>query len=424
MEAAATHSGPINERLSAGNSISRMGWPAILAGGVVLAVAAAIGNNSASPAEFWHAYLTNFAFVASIAIGALFFTLASHLFGAYWSTSIRRLSEIVAGSMPYVALLFLPIAWIVMFSNTGSLYPWGYRAIMDPELDPVLGSKADYLSPNWFVLRAVVIFGVWLFATWFMSRGSLRVDQTGSVSTLRNLARWSGPLMVLFALSLNVAAFDWFMSLDPVWFSTMFGVYFWAGSVMSFLAVLMLLIGFLQSRGLITESIRVEQRHDIAKLMFAMVIFWGYVTFSQFMLIWYANVPEETKWFADRGALAPMGFSRMTTMLFVFHLLVPFLGFMSKRVRRNRAAMAFWSAYLLVVHWFDCYYIVMPTLKVTRSLTQLTEPGSASVPLLAGLCLIGMVLVLLGAIARGTGGKFLVPVRDPRMHQATTYVNH
>jgi hypothetical protein len=411
----------VHETRSAGTSLSRLAGPALIAGALVLIAAAALGASSDSRAEFWHAYLMNFAFVASLVIGGLFFTLASHLFGAYWSTSIRRLAEIVAGAMPVIFLLFIPIAVFVLMDQSGALYPWTNRAVV--EADPVLKLKAEYLSPTWFVIRAAIIFAVWLVAARIMGKGSLRVDQTGSVETLRGLAKASGPLMVLFAVSLNVASFDWLMSLDPIWFSTMFGVYYWAGGLMAFLALLTLMIHFLQGRGMLTQSIRVEQRHDIAKLMFAMVIFWGYVTFSQFMLIWYANIPEETKWYADRGAPAAMGISSMTAWLFILHLFVPFLGFMSKRVRRNPTAMAFWSVYLLAVHWYDMYYIVMPTLKVTHSMTGI-EPGSAAPGLLEGLCLVGMLLVLLGGIARGTADKWLAPYRDPRMHEALTYVNH
>ena len=435
MAAATTDTAAANEQLSAGTSLSRLAVPAMFAGVVVLGIAAALGQSTGSVAEFWHAYLMNFAFTASIVIGGLFFTIASHLFGAYWATSIRRLAEIVASAMPVIVVLFLPIAWFVWQDDAGALYPWTAvgEIVVDGEPvtdrlvkgDAILKLKADYLSPKWFTIRAAIIFGLWLFAMRLMTSGSLKVDQTGNVDTLRSLARWSGPLMVLFALSLNVAAFDWYMSLDPVWFSTMFGVYYWSGCLMSFLAVLLLLIFFLQKRGLVTQSVRVEQRHDISKLMFAMVVFWGYVTFSQFMLIWYANVPEETKWFADRSPNGPtdMGISNMTGWLFIVHLIIPFLGFMSKRVRRNPNVMVFWAIWLLAAHWYDMYYIVMPTLRVTEAFTGYT-PGSAAPLLLELLCLVGMALVLIGGLARATADKYLIPVRDPRMHEALTYVNH
>lgn len=416
-----TQSDAAPEELSAGTTFSPLAGPALIAGAVLLIIAAGIGMSTNSAALFWHAYLMNFVYVASFVIGGLFFTMACHLFGAYWATSIRRLAEIVASAMPVIILLFVPIAVFVLNDDTGALYPWGDRAAT--EADQVLKAKMDYLEPSWFVTRAAIIFAIWWFAARLMVKGSLKVDKTGSVSTLRGLAKWSGPLMALFALSLNVAAFDWLMSLDPIWFSTMFGVYYWAGCVMGFLALLTLMIHLLQSRGICTQSIRVEQRHDIAKLMFAMVVFWGYVTFSQFMLIWYANVPEETKWYADRGANTPFGISSMIGWLFVLHLLVPFLGFMSKRVRRNPAAMAAWAAYLLAVHWYDHYFIVMPTLSVTYDFTQNT-PGTAPRFVLEALCLGGMLLVLIGAIARGTSRKWLVPIKDPRMREALTYANH
>lgn len=411
---------PAEER-RIGRALARYALPAFLGGAALLVVSYFIGLGADNMALFWHAYLLNFAFVASIAIGGLFFVLACHLFGARWATSVRRLSELVAGSIGVVFVLFLPIAYVVLSDDQGVLYPWTDQDMMAE--DALLRLKIGYLNPTWFVIRAAIIFAVWGFTAWYMKRGSLQVDETGDVRTLRRLQAWSGPLMLLFALSLNVAAFDWFMSLDPMWFSTIFGVYFWAGSLVAFLATLLLMIAGLHRRGVLTRSVRVEQRHDIAKLMFAMVIFWGYVAFSQFMLIWYGNIPEETQWYADRqGEPTAFGVSSATGWLFIVHLFIPFLGFMSKRVRRNPAAMTAWAAYLLVAHWFDLYYIIMPSLVVNERLNGL-EAG-ASWGLMEGLCLAGMVAVLAGAIARGTADKWLTPVRDPRMRDALSYVNH
>lgn len=368
--------------------------------------------------RFWHAYLLNASFAASISLGGLFFVIAHHLTGGRWGTSLRRLAEIVAGTMVYSAALFIPILLnVAMGSDT--LYEWGDRALVAG--DAVLASKANYLSPYWFVIRTAIYFGLWLLMVQFFTRSSLAQDETGKVATLRRLSAMSGPAMVVFALAINFAAFDWLMSLAPHWFSTMFGVYFFAGSFGAFLAVLLLLAHHLQSRGVLTHSITTDNLHDVAKLMYAFVVFWGYITFSQFMLIWYANIPEETEWYGARqpGGPTMFGIPFALGLLFILHLIVPFLGFMSRTVRRNKAIMTFWAAYMLVVHWIDLAFIVLPGAHgyADRGLFSL-------IGLFEILCLVGVAAILIGAILRGSEGKWLIPVRDPRLHQAMTYHNH
>lgn len=392
--------------------------PAMLVGVILLAVAAGLGYSSDSTVRFWHAYLFGTGYIATLSIGALFFVMAHHLTGGRWGTTLRRPAEIVSRSIWVPAVLFVPILVMLLMGNS-DLYPWNNAELV--AADPLLSGKTPYLNAPFFVGRTVFFFVVfWLLARFF-AKGSLKTDETGDVATLRKLQKWSGPSMMLFAMTLNFASFDWFMTLDPVWFSTIFGVYIFAGSVVSFVSLLILMSFLFQRAGILEKSITVEHYHDLGKLLFGFIFFWGYIAFSQFLLIWYANVPEETGWYAVRQSSNSL--IAMSLLLLIGHLLVPFLGTMSAGVRRNKVLLTGWAVWMLLMHAWDLFYIIMPT-----TMPWGLEYGSEGtmIPLGLGevLCLAGAIALFFGAVARGMTGKWLVPVRDPRIVESLTYVNH
>jgi len=426
MATLAADSSTISEARRAPSELTNFSGLLMVGGGVLLLVAFGLaksfsGDNSLLMSRFWHAYLLGATFAASISIGGLFFVIAHHLTGGRWATSLRRLAEIVAGSIFFSAVLFIPII-INVYSGSNSLYSWNNADTVAK--DAVLLSKASWLDANWFVVRNIGYFVLWIMLASFFIRGSVKQDETGQVAPLRRLSRWSGLAMVALALSLNFAAFDWLMSLAPHWFSTIFGVYFFAGSLIAFLAVLLLMTVVLQSRGVLTRSVTVDNRHDIAKLMYAMIVFWGYITFSQFMLIWYANVPEETEWYVDRqNGVSAFGIPPSLAWLFVLHLFIPFLGFMSRTVRRNKMAMTGWAIYMLLVHAYDLALVIMPgALHTSEGLVVANSP-LGMFGMLELMCLAGASAVLLGAILMGAQDRWLLPVRDPRLKQSMTYHN-
>ena len=303
-------------------------------GGGLLLVLGALGYGYATGdvSRFWHAYLLGLMFITSLGVGGLFFVIAHHLTGGRWGTTVRRLAEITAGTLTTAAVLFLPIL-ALNFSGSDALYPWIDRAYVVNA--PILASKQYYLETTWFAIRAVVYFVAWIGMSRLMLGASVKQDDNQPLKHAQWMQTVSGPMMIVLALTMNFAAFDWMMSLEPHWFSTMFGVYFFAGSFLGFLAMLLLLSSYLQDQGVLTQSITTEHFHDIGKLMFAFVFFWGYIAFSQYMLIWYAAIPEETLWYdlRQQGAWPFWG------LLLVFsHLLIPFLGFMSGGPRRSSAS--------------------------------------------------------------------------------------
>ena len=243
---------------------------------------------------FFHSYLANFMYCLSICLGALFFVMVQHLARASWSAAIRRLAELLAVTIPWWALLFLPIIGIVLFGSE-ALYKWNLGP--NAGLGEMVENKLGYLNATFFTIRTLVYFAVFSIAAWVYFGMSRKQDDTGDTQITLRLQRYAGPFIMLFALAVNFAAFDWMMSTDAAWFSTIYGVYLFAASMLSFFAFMLLGCYILQRNGRLEKLITVEHYHDMAKFHFGFIVFWAYIAFSQFLLYWYGNIPEETLWY-------------------------------------------------------------------------------------------------------------------------------
>ncbi len=347
-------------------------------------------------------YLVAYAFFLSIAVGALFFVLIQHVTRAGWSVVIRRLPEALGANFGLLAVLFLPI-----LLGLPRLYRWA-GAVHDHHVE----RKAAYLNLPFFTVRWVVYFAVWGITGWLLYRRSVLQDSTGETRLTLGLERISAIAMIPAALVTTFAAFDLLMSLDPLWFSTIFGVYFWSGGFLALLALLPLLVIGLQRSGRLNAAVTVEHYHDMGKLIFAFTIFWAYIAFSQYMLIWYGNIPEETTWFLRRQT---GGWTVFGVALIVFHFAVPFFGLIARRAKRRLPWLATMAILLLVMHWVDLYWVAIPEF----------DPQSGRVPLhladLAAMALVGG-LFLWGA-ARRLAGVPLLPQRDPRLAESLAFEN-
>ncbi len=389
----------ISPRLSRGVAI---------AGGVLLVIAVLLGwMRGDAFAYFFHAYLVGFSFYLSISLGALFFVALHHASRAGWSVCVRRVMEIVAANVLLMAVLFLPILVGAVFGGS-SLYEWTDSAKVVG--DHVLEGKQKYLNLPFFLLRAAGFFAVWGGLIWFFWRRSLQQDESGDVKLSLSMERVSYPALIVFALTLTFASFDWLMSLTPHWFSTAYGVYFFSGAVVSALAVVILLLIALQATGRLTSVVTTEHYHELGKLLFAFIIFWGYIAFSQYMLIWYANIPEETEWYLPRQE---GGWIIVSLILLFGHLLIPFLGLMSREAKRRKAILGFWAVWMLVVHWIDMHYLVMPDAQ---------HPG-VRFGLIELCCLIGIGLLFFAGILTFAGHRSLVPTKDPRLGESLGFEN-
>jgi hypothetical protein len=428
MEQTATTEGDDGLRLNA--LAGPMTLFPLAVGGVGIVCALMIGFSKQDDlSAFFHSYLTSFLFLLSISLGALFFVILQHLTRAGWSVTVRRVAELIAGNLGLLALFAIPIV-VVTAMGSGALYPWANHETFSHEfleksrvheMEELLHKKHAFLNPAFFALRCVFYFGVWvLLARYFLKR-STEQDVSGDPALTTRMESVSAPGMLLFALTITFAAFDLIMSLDPFWFSTIFGVYFFSGSVVGFFAFVTLAVLFLQKRGRLPGKVTVEHYHDLGKMLFAFVFFWGYIAFSQYMLIWYANLTEETGWYRLRQT---GGWTGLSVALLFGHFLIPFVGLISRHAKRRVAILAFWCVWMLVFHYLDIYYLVMPQFMLRQAGWDVTLAMYTTFEPLDLACLTGLGGIFVAVLVHRASGCHLLPVKDPRLEESLAFENY
>jgi hypothetical protein len=384
-------------------------------GAVGMAAAVALGSMQGDGfRRFSLSYVTAFMWVLTLGLGALFWVILQNLVNAHWSIVLRRVGEIVAAQAPLLAVLALPIV-VPIFMGNSSIYVWSNHEVV--EHSHLLHKKAAYLNPGFFLVRFVFYFGFWTFISRYYLNSSLAQDSSkdpaGIMGKMRAVA---GPALIVWGLTMTFCAIDLLMSLDPLWFSTIFGVYYLASCILGINAFLALVAMWLHKRKILTKSVTTEHFHDLGKMMFAFTIFWAYVGFSQFMLIWYANIPEETGWFKDRFIGGWFGgWGALSTTLLFGHFVIPFFGLVSRHIKRRRPTLAFWAVWQLVMIYLDMYWLVMPTIG-----RDVTSPPFAIIDV---ACMIGVMGVFIAGIAMRAKNLNLMPVNDPRLPKSLAFEN-
>jgi len=375
---------------------------------VCLGASVALGAMDGDGLKRWsHGYLAAFGVGLAITAGAVFWVCLQHLVNARWSIVVRRVGEVFAANSPLLGALALPLIVPVMMGKS-LVYIWADKAIV--AADHALEHKAGYLNPGFFLVRMLVYFGFWTWLSRFYLSRSRRQDETGGPELVPAMRRIAGPAMIVYALTVTFCAVDLLMSVDPLWFSTMFGVYFFASCVLLVHVTLILSLMWLQQKGRLAKSVTTEHYHDLGKMLFAFTIFWAYVGFSQFMLIWYANIPEETAFFKLRFA---GGWGNVSWTLVFGHFVIPFFGLLSRHIKRSKSALAFWCFWTLAMVYIDMYWLVLPTIDAD-------EPNVRLMDLLA---LVGVLSALVAGAAREIGKKNLIPTKDPRLEQSLAFEN-
>jgi len=376
----------------------------LLGGGVALlgAVGCAL-LGPGNPKQFYFSWLVAFLFFLTLALGALFFVLIQYASQGGWGIVLRRIGETVFVMIPVMAVLFVPVLF-----GMRSLYSWTIPGAA--EQDALLHWKAPYLNVPFFLIRAAIFFGVWSLIAIVYYRGSRSQDATGDPATSVRLRAVAGPALIVLALTQSFAAIDWIMSLTPHWYSTIFGVYFFAGSFVGFIALLSVVSVAMRSAGLLDTLISAEHLHDVGKFLFAFTAFWAYIGFSQFFLIWYGNLPEETIWYKAR-----LEGSWQTVSLFLMagHFVAPFLYLMGRTVKRKGTTLAIGGVWLLFMHFVDLYWQVMPTLHPEGLRPSVLDVAAF---LAVGGCFVAAASWLMRRQA-------LVPVRDPRLAESLAFEN-
>jgi hypothetical protein len=399
-----------NEKTRLGARAAQIQRAGSAAGIIFLGAALVLGLiEGDSMQRFFHSYLTGYTYWLSIACGALWFVLLHHLVSARWSVTVRRTAEFLTAPFGVLLVLGLVIALPILLGNE-SLYLWS-KAEM--QTDHLIHIKSAWLNSTFFPIRVVFYLAVMTGMAMYFRGKSIEQD-TGSAEDNARLGdtmrRASAPAMIVFALVLAFIGFDLLMSLEPRWFSTMFGVYYFAGAGIGAYAMIALIPMLLQKLGAARHSITVEHYHDVGKMLFAFVFFWGYIAFCQFMLIWYANIPEETAWFLPRifGE-----WQIVAIILLVVHFAVPFTLLLSRHTKRRLQALALFSVWMLIMHWVDLFWIVMPALS----------PTEFTISPIDFCAVLGIGGLFIAAVAHAAGRNHVIPIKDPRLGESLKFEN-
>jgi len=350
-----------------------------------------------TPGRFGAAYLVGFMFTTTIGVGALFMTIIQHLTKAGWSVAPRRLLEWLAQGLVASVALFVPL--FILSHDV-----WHHWMGEHAAHDKIIQGKAAYLNPTFFYVRAIVYLLTWaLLATWFYKQ-SREQDTTGDRKLSEKMQGAAAPATFAMGITISFAGFDWLMSLDPHWYSTIFGVYIFAGALISAMAALSLMIVRLRREGVGGDLLTVEHQHDVGKFLFGFVVFFAYIGFSQFMLIYYAGIPEETAWYKHRwvGGWAPISLT-----IFLGHFVAPFLMLLSRTAKRSGAILSFAAAWILVMHFVDLHWLVMPSFE-----------HHFHFGLVDALGLLGPLGITCAWIAKRCFGDPAYPLRDPYIPEA------
>ncbi len=310
---------------------------------------------SAAPETIFGAMLVAGLFGVAICLGAASLVAFCSLTGASWWTSIRRVPMSVALLLPVP----LAVTAVALFAGVYELFPWA-----DPEhvaASPILQAKSAWLDPAFFLARAAIVMAIWILMVGALRRAFVQVVERPGPASSRRLERASAIFFVLLAPTLSVAAWDWAMSLEPEWFSTMYGVYLFSGAALSGLALVSIFVTTRWAEPILGARVDRDVLHNLGQLLFGFASLWAYIWFCQYMLIWYANLPEEATYYAAR---MDMRWATLFWIVPVLSFVVPFVVLMPVAGKRSRAVMMQVSTAVLIGRWMDTYLMVWPPLDV------------------------------------------------------------
>lgn len=380
----------------------------------IIGLLATLGGFFATSAkgETAHAYLIGFTYWVGISVAFLIMQAIFHTAKAKWLIVLRRTMETASAVVPVFIVLVLPLAAMATY-----LYPWwpgsgltaNYTGL---ELEHLSHKQHGYLNTGIFGVgfRHVIYFAVWTFAAWRLRSWSLKQDTEGGLDFTVKQRKFSPGVLPFLALTITFASFDWLMSLTPLWQSTIFGVYYFAGSFLAAFSILTLVTVSAQGKDLYGSVVKRDHFHNLGKLMLAFTAFWAYIAFSQFLLVWIANIPEEAPWYGLRifGAWRPLSIA-----LFFLHFLLPFFILLSRNLKEQPRKLAVMAVYLLVMHAVDMYWLVWPAL--TGSAGPTFHWSLVTAFLGVGGIAVGFALYL----ARG---QYTLTVKDPYITESLRYV--
>lgn len=353
--------------------------------------------------HFYFSYLTSYTFFLAATLGSLFFVIIQHLSSAGWSVTLRRVPEVIMQNFLLLAFLFIPILF-----GMHDLYHWTHTDAVAH--DTILQGKVPYLNIKFFIVRAVLFFVIWILIARKFFKSSIRQDSSGEKSITQKLRSFSAPAVILFALSQTFASIDWVMSLTPHWYSTMWGVYFFAISIVLALALITFVLLILRKYGFLKDTVTVEHYHDMGKLLYGFNIFWTYIAFSQYFLIWYGNIPEETAFYHQHFQGS---WEKVALFLVIGHFLLPLIFFMSRHVKRNLKTHFVFVVWMMFISFVDIYWIIMPNLF----------PQGISLSVFDIFPFLGIGGLYFAFIFKRLAQHNLIPKSDPRLPESLKFHN-
>lgn len=349
------------------------------------------------PDSFFVSYLFSFMFFLTLTLGAYFFILTQHISRAGWSVVLRRIPETLMQNMDILLIFFIPLLF-----GLSHLYHWIHTE--EVLKDHVLHAKMPYLNLKFFTIRCIVYFSIWILFVKFYYRQSVAQDTTGDANLTLKMQKFTPIALIAFAISTTFSGIDFVMSLTPHWYSTMYGVYIFAGAIVGGLSIMSLLLLILKKYGFLTQVTK-EHFHDLGKLLYGFNIFWAYIGFSQYFLIWYASIPEETAWFHIHFSGQ---WHSMAAFLAIGHFVVPFILLMSRHVKRNlltHGILAFW---LLLMHAVDLFWQIRPHL----------HPNFIQFSIVDLLCVTTLGSFYFAVFFLRLKKQALLPIKDPRLEES------
>jgi hypothetical protein len=385
---------PTSKSKSLPASIDTLGFT-FLGAGVLLVIAAFILQPVRASFDAVILYL----FMVGIAVGAIFLLALEYITGSVWSVPMRRVTEFLAGLSPFLVLLVLPL-----FLHMHDLFHWSHPEVV--KADAILTGKSAYLNTTFFTLRTAAFLAIWITFAMLFIRNSTRQDVTRDATLTRTNVRLSALFIPLFAITLTFTAIDWAMSLEAHWFSTIYGVYFFSGTILAALAATTLIVVLMHENGYL-PGLRKDHFYSLGALIFGFVNFWAYIAFSQFLLVWYANLPEETYWFMARWA---NGWQIVSVLLIVMQFVVPYIILLPQEAKMDLRKLKIMAIWILAARLLDLFWLVMPTHSPSLSLSWV-EIGF---PLVG----IGMIMLLVSWKSKRYN---LVPIGDPKLQRGLDF---
>lgn len=372
-------------------------WRARAAGAGVVGCALLVAGLVTSPAQFYRSYLWAYLFVVALSAGSLAWLMLQYLTGGAWGVVVRRPCEAATRTLPLTALMLLPVLF-----GIPHLYEWSHPQVMAAE--EALRHKAAYLNVPFFIARSAVYFGGWMLLSYLLNRWSAAEDG-GDPGAHRKMSAISGPGLLFWGFAVTFMAIDWVLSVNPKWFSTMFGLLFVAGQLLTSMAFLIALTAALSFRRPMSAVLTPRHLHDLGKFLLALVMVWAYFSFSQFLIIWAGNLPTEIPWYLAR---LRGGWQFVAVALVVGHFALPFALLLSRDLKRNFRLLAGIALFVLLMRLVDLYWLVGPDLR----------KGAFGVSWIDFAAPLGLVGLWLAYFFHQLAKRPLMPVGDPNLEEA------